>query len=112
MKRIDWKRVLTVLTNLLRSILRGDLVLKLDRLLPHILVFVVFVAVSIWATMKFETTMVTREKNKTEIAEIKIYYSQKVLELSNTQQIRNIDALIKKNSLTVGTPDKPAVNIE
>lgn len=106
------RKTLTALKNLGMLILKGDLVLKMDKLLPHILVFVICATGCIWANLEFERTMVEREKNKAEIAELKIFCSQKVMELARTQQINNVDALLNELEVKIARPEKPASIVE
>lgn len=112
MKKIDWKRVRQVSRNLFRATLKGELVLKFDRFLPHILVLVVLCSLSIWVNLRMDRTMVQCEQNRIELQRLKIVYDQKVCDLAQIRQVNNVTARLSTLGIDVSTPEKPATMIQ
>jgi len=111
MKKVNWKKGREVTVNLTKSIIRGEIVLKLDRFLPHILVAALVSIVCIYAILKFDNTLVQREDNRKELEMVKIAYSQKVCQLAEVKQVNNIGELLESKGLDITSPKKPATII-
>jgi len=112
MGKITWSDVRKITANLFKSVLRGDIVLKLDRFLPHIIVTMVLCIVCIYASLKIDETMVAREKNRRVLEETKICYSQKVCKLAEMRQVNNVVELLAEEGIEVSMPQKPATIIK
>ena len=105
------KKAGIIAKNLTVSILRGEIVLKLDPFLPHILVLAVLCTVAIFANLKIDQTLVEREKNRRTLEEAKICYAQKVCQLAEARQINNVSETLSEKGIEVGMPEKPATII-
>ena len=103
---------LTVKT-VLKSILNGDilLLLRVDRLLPYILVLFVMGWVNILLNYKIEQTMVKVESNKVILENYKIYHAQKTYEFVRSGRISTVEDMLEKGGSQVRTPVKPAETI-
>lgn len=112
MKKVDWAKTKGITVNLTKSIIRGEIVLKLDRFLPHIIVAVIVSTLCIYANLKFDQTLVQRENNRKELEMIKISYSQKICQLAEARQVNNIARLLESNGLNITSPRKPATIIK
>ncbi|MDD6363867.1 MAG: FtsL-like putative cell division protein [Bacteroidales bacterium] len=111
MKKIDWAKVRKATVNLTKSILRGDIVLKLDRFLPHVVYIAFLCALSIYINLKMDETMVRREQNRRTLEQTKVYCSQKICELAELRQVNNIEKLLEERGIDVSMPEKPARNV-
>ncbi len=103
---------LTVKT-VFKSILNGDilLLLRVDRLLPYILVLFVMGWVNILLNYKIEQTMVKVESNKVILENYKIYHAQKTYEFVRSGRISTVEEMLEKGGSQVRTPVKPAETI-
>lgn len=103
---------LTVKT-VLKSILNGDilLLLRVDRLLPYILVLFVLGWINILLNYKIEQTMVKVESNKVILENYKIYHAQKTYEFVRSGRISTVEEMLEKGGSQVRTPVKPAETI-
>ena len=103
---------LTVKT-VLRSILNGDilLLLRVDRLLPYILVLFVLGWINILLNYKIEQTMVKVESNKVILENYRIYHAQKTYEFVRSGRISTVEEMLEKGGSQVRTPVKPAETI-
>ena len=86
------KERLTVGT-VMKSILSGDilLLLRVDRLLPYILVLFVLGWINIFLNYQIEQTMVELEKNKVLLENYKIYHAQKTYEFVKMGRISTVE---------------------
>lgn len=105
---MDWKKISNATVRLLKSVARGDIVLKLDRFLPHIILGAVLCIVCIFVNLKFDETLVEREQNRKLLEETKISYNQKVCQLAEMRQVNNVVRLLAEQDITVAMPEKPA----
>lgn len=112
MKREEKKERLTIGT-VMKSILSGDilLLLRVDRLLPYILVLFALGWINIFLNYKIEQTMVEVERNKKILENYKIYHAQKTYEFISMGRISTIESMLDKEGSQVGTPVKPAETI-
>ena len=103
------KERLTVGT-IMKSILSGDilLLLRVDRLLPYILVLFVLGWINIFLNYQIEQTMVELEKNKVLLENYKIYHAQKTYEFVKMGRISTVENMLEKGGSDVQTPSKPA----
>ena len=100
---------LTVST-VLKSILSGDilLLLRVDRLLPYILVLFVLGWINIFLNYKIEQTMVKVERNKVILEEYKIYHAQKTYEFVKLGRMSTVQKMLEEGGSEVTAPVKPA----
>lgn len=104
----NWKIVSKTTINLLKSVGRGEIVLKLDRFLPHIILSAALCVVCIYVNLKFDETLVEREQNRKLLEETKISYNQKVCQLAEMRQVNNVVKLLAEEGIDVAMPEKPA----
>lgn len=110
MKRIEWSRAGEVIRNSIDAIARGELLirLKVNKYFVHIIWFFFLMTIMIWANVKIEGTMLTMQRNKTKIENLKIFHGQTVCELEEMKRINTIEDLLKDKGSKVGIPEKPA----
>ena len=97
----------------MKSILSGDilLLLRVDRLLPYILVLFALGWINIFLNYKIEQTMVEVERNKVILENYKIYHAQKTYEFVKMGRISTVESMLEKGGLKLTTPTKPAETI-
>lgn len=107
------KEKLTVGT-VLRSILSGDilLLLRVDRLLPYILVLFVLGWVNIFLNYQIEQVMVKVENNKEILENYRIYHAQKTYQFVKIGRISTVEDMLEKGGSQIGAPQKPAETIK
>lgn len=106
MGKVTFKKVI-------ESILSGDilLLLRVDRLLPYILVLFALGWINIFLNYKIERTLVEVENNKVLLENYKIYHAQKTYQFVKMGRISTIEDMLEKGGSKVGTPEKPAETI-
>lgn len=106
MGKVTFKKVI-------ESILSGDilLLLRVDRLLPYILVLFALGWINIFLNYKIERTLVEVENNKVLLENYKIYHAQKTYQFVKMGRISTIEDMLDKGGSKVGTPEKPAETI-
>ena len=106
MGKVTFKKVI-------KSILSGDilLLLRVDRLLPYILVLFALGWINIFLNYKIERTLVEVENNKVLLENYKIYHAQKTYQFVKMGRISTIEDMLEKGGSKVGTPEKPAETI-
>lgn len=113
LKKIDWKAVLKAFIETLRSIGRGDILLRMrvDKLFPCILYGFVLAWLSIWLSFKVEKTMYRVEVNKEKIENLKIDNANKTCEIVSITRISTVEKMLKEAGSELRTPTKPADRI-
>ena len=106
MGKVTFKKVI-------ESILSGDilLLLRVNRLLPYILVLFALGWINIFLNYKIERTLVEVENNKVLLENYKIYHAQKTYQFVKMGRISTIEDMLEKGGSKVGTPEKPAETI-
>ena len=106
MGKVTFKRVI-------ESILSGDilLLLRVDRLLPYILVLFALGWINIFLNYKIERTLVEVENNKVLLENYKIYHAQKTYQFVKMGRISTVENMLEKGGSDVQTPSKPAETI-
>lgn len=106
MGKVTFKKVI-------ESILSGDilLLLRVDRLLPYILVLFALGWINIFLNYKIERTLVEVENNKVLLENYKIYHAQKTYQFVKMGRISTIEEMLEKGGSKVGTPERPAETI-
>lgn len=110
---MEQKRDKLTVKTVLRSILNGDilLLLRVDRLLPYILVLFVIGWINILLNYKIEQTMVKVESNKVILENYRIYHAQKTYEFVRSGRISTVEQMLENGGSQVRTPEKPAETI-
>ena len=103
MGKVTFKKVI-------KSILSGDilLLLRVDRLLPYILVLFALGWINIFLNYKIERTLVEVENNKVLLENYKIYHAQKTCEYVSLDRISTVEEMLEQKQSEVTTPQKPA----
>ena len=97
----------------LKSILSGDilLLLRVDRLLPYILVLFVLGWINIFLNYKIEQVMVQVENNKAILEDYRIYHAQKTYQFVKMGRLSTVQEMLEKGGSELSTPVKPAETI-
>lgn len=113
-KDIDWKAAGSAFLETVRSIGRGDILLRMrvDKLFPYILYTFALAWISIWLSYKVEQTMLTVEQNKKTIEQLKINHSKKTCEIVGLTRISTVEKMLLEAGSQVKAPDKPADRLE
>lgn len=100
-------------STVLKSILSGDilLLLRVDRLLPYILVLFVLGWINIFLNYQIEQAMVQVENNKTILEDYKIYHAQKTYQFVKMGRISTVEDMLDKGGSELSAPTKPAETI-
>ena len=93
------------LISFLKSLLRGELVvrLKLDKYMAHIVVVAMAFVVIMLIHCLVENCLIRREKVKEELEEA---------EMVGLGRMSTVEKLLEQNGVEVGKPEKPAIMIE
>lgn len=112
-KDIDWKAIGSATVETLRSIARGDILLRMrvDKLFPYILYTFALACLSIWLSYKVEKTMYRVETNKETIENLKIDYANKTYEIVGLTRISVVENMLEEAGSDVKAPVKPADRI-
>ena len=100
-------------STVLKSILSGDilLLLRVDRLLPYILVLFVLGWINIFLNYRIEQVMVQVENNQTILEDYKIYHAQKTYQFVKMGRISTVEDMLEKGGSELSAPIKPAETI-
>jgi len=114
LKNIDWKAVGSATIETLKSIGRGDILLRMQvhKLFPYILYTFALAWLSIWLSYKAEKTMYRVEVNKEIIENLKIDNATKTCDIVSLTRISTIEKMLTETGSEVRTPEKPADIIE
>ena len=95
------------------SIIRGDilLLLRVDRLLPYILVLFVMGWINIFLNYKIERTLVQVEANKVLLENYRIYHAQKTYQFVKMGRISTVEDMLEQKGSELSAPVKPAETI-
>lgn len=109
-RRIEWGKVGKMAVEILKSVSRGDIVLRMriDRLFPFILYFFILAMASIWLSYNIEQTMLEMEMNKAVIETLQIDNVKKTFDLVELSRISTVERMLKEEGSNVKAPDKPA----
>lgn len=112
-RNIDWKAVGKAFIETLRSIGRGDILLRMrvDKLFPYILYTFALAWLSIWLSYKAEKTMYRVEVNKAIIENLKIDNANKTCEIVSLSRISTVEKMLEDAGSEVRAPEKPADRI-
>ena len=113
-KDIDWKAVWKAFIEILKSIGRGDILIRMrvDKLFPYILYTFFLGIVSIWLSYKAENTMHMVEVNKERIESLKYENANKNCEIIGLSRISTVETMLKEAESDVTIPEKPAYMIK
>ena len=112
-KRIDWKAVGNAFIETLKSIGRGDILLRMQvhKFFPGILYMFGIALLSIWLSYSIEKAMYKVEQNKKVIENLKIDNANKTCEIVSLTRISTIEKMLEESGSEVKTPIKPADRI-
>ena len=114
LKNINWKTILKEVVETLKSIGRGDILIKMQvhRLFPYILYMFFIAWVSICLSYKVEKTMYKVEANKKIIENLKIDNANKTCEIVSLTRISTVESMLEESGSKVKAPEKPADRIK
>lgn len=100
--------------NFLGDLLNGDLLLRLkvDKILPYILVIFVMGISLIFIKLQIDKTLLKCERARTELENVRIEYAKKSCELISLEKLSTIESMLEKQGLEIGIPTKPADRIK
>lgn len=109
----NFRRILTVLKNVVISILTGRLLLNLkaDRYFIHILYTFFLFALVIWTSLKTDDAMARVEKNNAVIEELRISNSQKTFEIVKLSRRTEVSKRLTNMGSKVHESTKPAYRV-
>ena len=112
-KKIDWKQVGKTGFEIIKSLGRGDFLLKLKihDYLPHILWLVALGIISILLSYGAEKTMHKVEVNKDIIESLKFDNANKNCEIIGLSRISTVEKMLEDAGSDVGIPETPAYTI-
>jgi hypothetical protein len=112
-KNISWKGILKGTVETLKSIGRGDILIRMQvhKLVPYILYMFVIAWISIWLSYKVEKTMYRVEVNKEIIENLKIDHANKTCEIVSLTRISTVESMLEDAGSNVKAPEKPADRI-
>ena len=110
----DWKAVWKAFIEILKSIGRGDILIRMrvEKLFPYILYTFFLGIVSIWLSYKAENTMHMVEVNKERIESLKYENANKNCEIIGLSRISTVETMLKEAESDVTVPEKPAYIIK
>ena len=110
MERIGISKVGSSVKSVFKSIISGDILLRLrvDKLFPYILYAFALGWISILMSYKMEQTLSIVEKNRAELETLKIYHAQKTCEYVGLDRISTVEEMLKNAGSEVKAPEKPA----
>lgn len=113
LRRINWKTVLEATLETLKSIGRGDILLRMQvhKLFPYILYTFALAWLSIWLSYKAEKTMYRVEVNKARIENLKIDNANKTCEIVSLTRISTVEKMLEASGSGLKAPEKPAYRI-
>ena len=113
-RKIDWKAAGRITVEAIKSLGRGDFLLKLKihRFLPHILWLVTLGTISILLSYYAEKTMHRVEVNNGIIESLKYDNANKNCEIIGLSRISTIEKMLENAGSEVRIPEAPAHTIK
>ena len=113
-KDIDWKGIMKAIIEALKSIGRGDFLLrmKVHEWFPFILYTVVIGIISIFLSYSAEKTMYKVEVNKAKIESLKYANANKTCEIIGLSRISTIEKMLEESGSKLKVPEVPAYTIK
>ena len=113
-KEIDWKKVMQAVAEGLKSIGRGDFLIRMrvDKLFPYILYTVFIGILSIFLSYSAEKTMHKVEVNKEKIESLKYANANKTCEIIGLSRISTIEKMLEESGSKLKVPEVPAYTIK
>jgi len=110
MKKIRSADIWSVIKNSIIAILEGKFLLRLNigRYFVHIVYTFFLFALTIWLSLRIETSMARVEKNKAILKELEIVHSQKTFEVVSLSRRSGVANLLKEMGSEVTEAEKPA----
>lgn len=114
MKRFSWKAILKALFETIKSIGRGDTLIRMrvDKLFPYILYLFILGWVSIWLSLKAESAMHRVEENKEVLENLRIEYVSKTCHMVRLSRISTVEKKLTEAESEIKAPEKPAYRIK
>ena len=111
---MNFKAAGASLKNAFYAFLRGELLMRLgcDKAFPHILYTFMLFWIAILMNIMVENTMSKVEKNKEILTDLKIYHTEKMVQLVSLDRITRTNKLLEDKGSAVTFPEKPATRID
>lgn len=112
--RINRHDIAAFLSNAFTAVLKGEFLLRLriDKLFPHIVYTFIIFLLSIWLSIKIDSTFSKVEYNKTVLNDLEIYYTEKTNEIVRLNRFSTIQDNLARTGSNVTVPEKPAATIK
>ena len=113
-KDIDWKKVMKAVVEGLKSIGRGDFLIRMrvDKLFPYILYTVFIGILSIFLSYRAEKTLHKVEVNKEKIESLKYANANKACEIIGLSRLSTIEKMLEESGSKLKVPEVPAYRIK
>lgn len=111
MKRVNPADLWSFTKNSFIAILKGQFLLRLNigRYFIHIVYTFFLFALTIWLSLRIETSMAKVEKNKQILKELEILHSQKTFDVVSLSRRSEVSAMLKAAGSEVTEAEKPAI---
>ncbi len=113
-KRLTWSELGVAAKNSIQAIFKGEYLLRLgvDKYFIHIIYTFILIWLSIYLSMKIDTTLTTMERNRTVLKDLEIYHAEKTNELVRLNRFSSVEKNLEALGSDVAIPSKPAVIIK
>jgi len=110
MKKLNFADLWSVVKNSFIAILQGQLLLRMNagRYFVHIVYTFFLLTVTIWLSLRIETSMAEVERNKQTLKELEIVHSQKTFDLVRLSRRSEVARMLKAAGSGVAEAEKPA----
>ena len=100
--------------NSVQAIFKGEYLLRLgvDKYFIHIIYTFILIWLSIYLSMKIDTTLTTMERNRTVLKDLEIYHAEKTNELVRLNRFSSVEKNLEALGSDVAIPSKPATIIK
>lgn len=100
----------TFLKNSCIAILQGQLLLRLKvgRFFIHIMWTFLLFGITIYISLKIDTTLAKVENNKRELKELEIAHSQKIYDIVNISRRSSVESILQEMGSPVKEAEQPA----
>ncbi len=107
------KKQSSALRRTFRALGRGELLmsLHLDKYFLHIIYTFLLAWLSIWLSLKVDNTLVKVQRGKQALTDIKIYYTQKAVELESLNRLSTMEKMLEESGSPLVLPEQPATII-
>ncbi len=104
------KKIAIVIKNIIVAVGKGDFLMRVGahKLFPFILYTFFLAWLSIFLSLKVESTMLEVERNKKKLETLRIRHAQKTSEIVSLDRISTLEKMLEQSGSEVRIPTKPA----